>query len=361
MSEINFYALDECQRKIMLEICLGNKGQVISTSGGMCGEIYIFDQGEHVSPRYICAKVPKLSSNCSKAEADARFINELKKQLSFYHHQFVHWAFDFKEVMDAPVALFRYWGSDLKKLINDFSVSHIQKLSIMAYICAGLIHCYNKGLVSHQDLKPENIFLRDIKDAFIGLPDLDIYMFALVADFGLANAFIDSQIFDGSRPYMAPEQWSKSALSSKTDVFALGVIFFQLMTEGYHPVGIKLREYWPKPRSGNSKKWTKSDLWEKWSQKDEKISKDILNNIESDVLALIREMLSTSPIGRPSMESVLTKILLLIKESSLESYNQMHMLINYFNGKVSSESLEEQGPYLAHSWKRFESKFGGGI
>lgn len=361
MSEINFYTLDESERKNILEKSLGNKGKIISTSGGMCGDIYIFDQGKHVSPRYICAKVPKLSDNCSKAEADARFINELKKQLSFYHDQFVHWAFDFKEVMGAPVALFRYWGSDLDKLMNESSMSHIQKLSIMAYICAGLIHCYKNGLVSHQDLKPENIFIRDIKDSFIGLPDFDIYMFALVADFGLANAFIDSQKFDGSRPYMAPEQWSESALSSKTDVFALGVIFFQLMTEGYHPIGIKLREYWPKPIIGHSKKWTKKELWEKWSKKDEKISKEISSNINSDVLVLIQEMLSTSPVDRPSMKEVLKKILILIGENSLESYNQIHMLINYFNAKVSSDSLEEQWPYLAHSWKRFESKFGGSI
>lgn len=361
MSELNFYALDERQRKMTLEGCLGNKGKVVSTSSGMCGEIYIFDQGEHVTPRYICAKIPKQSKNCTERETAIRFINELKKQLQFYHHMFVHWAFDFTEVMGAPVALFRYWGSDLDKLINDSNASQIQKLSIMAYVCAALRHCYNKGLIAHQDLKPANIFLREIKGEFRNLPDLGIYTFALVADFGLANAFRDSGLFDGSRPYMAPEQWDKYELSSKTDVFALGVILFELITGGYHPIGIKLRDFWPQPVNGNSKKWTRSEPWEKWSKEEEKISESLLVHIDSEILALVRTMLSTSSSERPQMDEVLTSLLSLIEGRCLESYTQIQFLINYFDSQVSTESLEELWPYLFHSWKRFESKFGSGI
>lgn len=57
-------------------------------------------------------------------------------------------------------------------------------------------------------------------------PNIDIYKFTLIADFGLANRFVKSGILDGARPYTAPEQWEKNTLSVKTDIFALGVIFF---------------------------------------------------------------------------------------------------------------------------------------
>lgn len=343
----------------MLEICLGKFGKVVSVSGGMCGEIYIFDQGEHTTPRYICAKIPKRNEGLSSDETAKRFIKELKKQLQFYHHMFVHWPFQFTEVLGAPVALFRYWGNDLDKLIGNRDISQIEKLSIIAYACAGLRHCYKKGLCAHQDLKPANIFLRDIKNQFRDLPDLDIYNLALVGDFGLADAFKESNVFDGSRPYMAPEQWTKSELSSKTDIFALGVILFELMSNGHHPVGIKLRDFWPYPSNGNSKKWTRPEPWKKWAEGDEKISASVIVDLDPKILELIGEMLSTSPSDRPTIDDVLGNVLRLIKERCSESYNQISFLLNYFENQVPTRSLEEQWPFLFHSWTKFESRFGG--
>lgn len=260
----DFYSLDPELKILMLEGIVG-RGKCINLLCGMCGEIYIFDQGEVVTPRYVCAKVPKLLDNTAPVDIAKRFVTEMERQLSFYHHMFVHWAFDFESVMEVPVALFRYWGGDLDNLIRTGESSIVEKLSLMIYILEGLRHCQGKGLVAHQDLKPQNIFLRDVRPNYLDLPELDIYKFPMIADFGLSNAFMDSGIYDGSRPYMAPEQWKKTELSQGTDIFALGVIFYQLLTGGYHPVGIKLDEHWPNPAPGNSKKWTKSDPWKKWA------------------------------------------------------------------------------------------------
>ncbi|PKG36926.1 protein kinase, partial [Psychromonas sp. Urea-02u-13] len=195
LEQINFYDMDYEIQKIMLEGCNGDQGEIISKTEGVCGDIYIFDHGENTTPRYVCAKMPK---NIGDLEGTAsRFAKEIKTQLSFGRHQYVHWIFDFGEVVGAPIAFFRYWGSDLKKLINDNSICDIKKLSVMAYACSGLMHCYRNGLTSHQDLKPANIFLRDLRSDFVGLPDLPIYTSALIGDFGLANASIDSNVFEG--------------------------------------------------------------------------------------------------------------------------------------------------------------------
>lgn len=357
MNDFSFYSLDDEQKKSMLEICLGKKGTVISTSSGLCGDIYIVDQGECVIPRYICAKVPKQSNKSTNEEIADRFVNELRKQLQFYHHAFVHWAFDFLDVMGAPVALFRYWGSDLNSLVNDPDVSDVQKLSSIVYIIAGLRHCYNKGLQCHQDLKPANIFMRDVKTQFRDLPNLDVYKFALVADFGLADAFSDSKIFDGSRPYMAPEQWDKSELSSKTDVFALGVILFELMTGGHHPIGIKLNEFWPHPMEGRSTKWTREEPWKKWGKSEEKVCKSASSGLDYKILEIIQEMLSTRQSDRPDIDEVSERLLSLIASLSPESCVQVEFLLNYFQSKVSDEPLEKQWPHLFHSWRKFEAKF----
>ena len=357
MSEISFYTLNEEQKVILLETHLGNKGKIISKASGLCGDIYIFDQGEVVSPRYVCAKVPKLLGNCTEAESSARFVDELKIQLSFYGHVFVHWAFDLTTVMGAPVALFRYWGGDLSTLIRGSSVSDVQKLSILSYVCVALQHCYNSGLVSHQDLKPANIFLRNLEEQFSKLPELDIYIFALLADFGLANASVNSNVFDGSRPYMAPEQFERSSLSSKTDVFALGVILCELMTNGYHPIGINLSEFWPQPINGNSKKWTRANPWRKWASEEEKIDNSVITKIDPDILSLVKKMISTNVEDRPTIDVVLSTLLFLIKARCKDSHDQVDFLIRYYNEKSSNAPIKEQWPYVYNSWKKFQSNF----
>ena len=358
MDHIDFHALDDTQKKFMLEVALGNKGTCVSVSGGMCGEIYIFDQGENVSPRYVCAKIPKPLRSAPIQETNNRFVNELKNQLSYNLQMFVHWAFDFTEVLGSPVALFRYWGGDLDKAIRKCELSSVtEKLSIMVYVCSGLSHCYKNGLVAHQDLKPANIFLRDVKNEFCNLPDLGIYNLALIADFGLANAFQDSSVFGGSRPYMAPEQWSESELSPKTDVFALGVILYELMSGGFHPVGIKLNDHWPRPVEGYSKKWTKADAWKKWA-KSASITFEGVPPIAPKILSLVQDMLSVDAADRPSIEEVKIALLDIVKHESQESFVQLEFLVNYYEQKASTAPLKDRWPYLWERWVQFQTKFG---
>jgi len=352
----DFYDLNETQKKLLLEASL-DKGRCVSKSEGVCGEVYVFDHGENVTPRYSCAKFPKRLGDLSLTELNSRFVNELRIQLSLYHHKFVHWAFDFTEVMGVPVAQFRYWGTDLNEFISREDSSDIEKLSIMTYICSGLEHCYENGLVSHQDLKPANIFLRDVTSEFHGLPDLDIYTFALVADFGLANTSITASNFNGSRPYMAPEQWNKSKLSPKTDIFALGVILYQLMSDGFHPVGIKLEEHWPNPVNGNSKKWTAEKSWRNWAKKSE-VDSTAHPVLDTDVLVLVKKMLLIDPIQRPSVSEVKLTLLSIIKAKSVESHTQLTLLLKHFEEQVTNEPLNKKWPYLFKKWQDFEKRFG---
>jgi eukaryotic-like serine/threonine-protein kinase len=355
--ELNFYLLKPEIKKILLEKMIGH-GTLVEISEGMCGEIYIFDQGIGTYPRYVCAKIPKIRNGLNPQEAAQRFVAEMNNQLKFYRHPFVHWAYDFKELMKVPVALFRYWGSDLDKLIQHNQSSEIEKYSILVYICEGLEHCYARGLVSHQDLKPQNIFIRDIKSEFTNLPQLDIYKRPLIADFGLSNASIDIGIYDGARPYMAPEQWNQQTLSPATDIFALGVIFYQLLSGGLHPVGIKLHEYWPNPLPNISKKWTRPEEWKKWSCNGAKINDPDLK-VSNNSLALIREMLSHNPNNRPNIGTFKTFLLTQIKLIDEHSFLNVNLLREHFNKFSSNESLEKSWPSLFDTWNWFQERFSG--
>ncbi|WPO84109.1 protein kinase [Chryseobacterium sp. JJR-5R] len=353
---MNFFELEQ-KEKIKLLEGFESDAKCIDINEGMCGEIFVFDHGSNTFPRYSCIKVPKSFENIPNEEIGKRFVREMYLQLSFYHNKFVHWPSDFDIVLNTPIVSFRYWGNDLAKLIRTTEVSILTKLSILVYTCVGLRHCYKKGLVSHQDIKPSNIFIQNVREQFTDLPDLDIYNLAIVADFGLANAFTDINLHDGSRPYMAPEQWNKTDLSSATDIFAIGVIFFELLTNGYHPVGIKLHDWWPKPQTRNSKKWTGSKYWIKWIANDCKIQFENYSE-NKNYISFIEKMLLINPAERPTIDEVIDFLLEQIKVISDDSHSQLNFLINYFEEQSSKiVDVETNWHPLFEKWQIFKRKF----
>src|SRR5207253_842839 len=82
---------------------------------------------------------------------------------------------------------------------------------------------HEMGIV-HRDLKPQNVLL-DTKDN------------AFLADFGIAYLIQDPTIALtqsgatlGTPAYMAPEQWRSERADSRTDLYALGVMAFEILT-----------------------------------------------------------------------------------------------------------------------------------
>ncbi|MFB2890149.1 protein kinase domain-containing protein [Aeromonas veronii] len=357
MEDIDLYSLEDELKVLMLSTTLKGDTICVAKTSGMAGDVYIFDQGENVVPRYVCIKVPKLIDGISKHDIAKRFVQELENQLDYYHNSFVNWAFDFKVVMGVPVALFRYWGSDLDKVIKSGAASEIEKLSLVYYTCLGLTHCYENGLICHQDLKPGNIFIRDLGNSLREPPNLDVYKFAIVADFGLANAFIKYSYFEGTRPYIAPEQWNKEELSPKTDMFSLGIIIYELLSNGFHPVGIKLADYWPEPLEGNTRKWLRSNEWKAWVRSGCHIKSES-ENVSEECEIFIQRMLSIVPSERPDVHEVKTFLLEQIKKRCVDSYSQIIAIESQLGSSGKCEPLELFHPHLHNVWTSFKARFG---
>ena len=159
-------------------------------------------------------------------------------------------------IHNVPVAYFRRWEGDLSAFIEDEHLSDEGRLSILVQLVAGLAHCQTRGLV-HQDLKPENVFVRDLRKNF-ELPEGDLWYRPLVADFGSVNLAAEIGEFRGSRPYMAPEQWSETILTEKTNVFAVGIMLHELMTRGEHPIGTHGGD-WHKRINPGFNRWQDND------------------------------------------------------------------------------------------------------
>jgi len=89
-------------------------------------------------------------------------------------------------------------------------------LQVAVEVAKGLAHAHVQGVV-HRDLTPRNIFL--CEDGSVK-----------VLDFGLAHAFGHRRAPGGTPGCMAPEQWKGAPEDERTDVFALGVVLYRMLS-----------------------------------------------------------------------------------------------------------------------------------
>ena len=122
-------------------------------------------------------------------------------------------------------------GTDLKTLLDAGPVPPQRAISIVRQVLSGLAHAHELGII-HRDIKPANIILGQKA----GLGD-----HVKILDFGLARLQAESTvsrlttgIVVGTPAYMAPEQIRGHAIDARADLYACGVLLFELLT-GHKP------------------------------------------------------------------------------------------------------------------------------
>lgn len=131
-------------------------------------------------------------------------------------------------------------GAYIKQLAQRRQVVALgETLDLIAQVAEALGYAHWQGVV-HRDVKPDNILIQRLERPWHpdGLP-----LRAVVTDFGLAKLLqggVDTQadIMLGTLPYMSPEQVTGDSLDGRSDLYALGVVLYQLAT-GKLPFDIK--------------------------------------------------------------------------------------------------------------------------
>lgn len=118
-------------------------------------------------------------------------------------------------------------GESLRQYLDREGCMSLEDAAIvMIQVCCGLSEAHGKGVV-HRDLKPENIMLRSQPDR----PD-----WVKIVDFGIAHLrhtgthFTRGGMAVGTADYMSPEYLSDKPLDHRADVYALGIIFYEILT-----------------------------------------------------------------------------------------------------------------------------------
>ena len=248
----------------LVEARLSKYGSIIGELPTPHSTVFTFDRGSQSAPRYIVAKGIQVSEAMPSRERRnylSRALYEVNNAYAVCHHPSIHRFFHLELVYGVPFLLSRKREATLRDVVDDGPLPESEIISIAVQIVHALNYCASRGLVCHQDLKPENVFV-DFMPA-----EHPLRHRALIADFELANAYLILRRPYGSRPYMAPEQYHRHGNAesipdfSRVDVFALGVILYEMLTGGIHPVGEIISTIWPTPAQGKSRKWLREDPW----------------------------------------------------------------------------------------------------
>jgi len=181
--------------------------------------------GDDVAVKILLGKFVKDEAAVARFRREARAAAMLR-------HPNVITIHDFGETDDdkAPAYIVMEFvrGTPLRDVLkgeNRFSVDRAVRL--MRGICAGVSAAHRQGVV-HRDLKPENIL--------VVAPDDDFEFESVrVVDFGLAKLLADAGAGPagtvvGTPYYMSPEQGMGETLDTRSDVYSLGAMFYEMLS-----------------------------------------------------------------------------------------------------------------------------------
>jgi serine/threonine-protein kinase len=194
--------------------------------GGM-GRVYRAEQTN--LGRTVAVKIihPHL---VGEENAAARFITEARAASRLNHPNSVG-IIDFGKSPDGQMYLVMEFlrGKDLARVSYEEGPLPFRRIvDVLRQTLAALAEAHNENIV-HRDLKPENIILEPVRSGGD---------FVKVVDFGLAKIRADEKapsitspgIVCGTPEYMSPEQARGDPLDARSDLYAVGVILYQLLT-----------------------------------------------------------------------------------------------------------------------------------
>jgi serine/threonine protein kinase len=210
--------------------------------GGTFGEVW--RARHHVwTDQLVAVKIP----------TDPQYIRNLKGEGVAIHglvHPNIVRAIGFDPYAEVPYLAMEYVpGSSLRPFIEKRSLTIPQVVGVMRQVLSGLKYAHDHGVV-HRDIKPENVLVheRALTDGF------EAEGVVKITDFGLGkavNSTVGSIAYSaslntpaakeiaGTLDYMAPEQRAGGEPQARSDLYACGVMLYEMLT-GERPAGTEV-------------------------------------------------------------------------------------------------------------------------
>lgn len=192
-------------------------------AGGM-GEVYLAHD-EKLNRKVALKILP--GESLTDAEKIKRFEREAK-MISALNHPYIVTIYDVGQVDDVNYIATEYVeGMTVRDLINH-GANLKQTLSIVAAACEALAAAHKAGIV-HRDIKPENIMIRP--DGIVKVLDFGLARLTEQTKFqqNLSDLTKNGMIM-GTPDYMSPQQIGDNQADHRTDLWSLGVVFYEMLT-----------------------------------------------------------------------------------------------------------------------------------
>jgi len=156
-----------------------------------------------------------------------RFYNEAKACSRLQHPNTIR-MFDFGQTNDGRLFMTMEFldGLSLRQALDKGPLAPQRVVKILIQCCASLAEAHSIGII-HRDIKPDNVFLLNMA----GSPD-----FVKLLDFSVAKLLegdrmkTQAGVVFGTPQYMSPEQGRGLPLDARSDLYALGVLAFEMLT-----------------------------------------------------------------------------------------------------------------------------------
>lgn len=203
----------------MIGKSLKNRYFIISLiqEGGMS---YVYLADDTINKKQVAVKIMK-DETFSDPLNIARFQREARACAALRHPNIVE-IYDVDEYKGKPYIVMEYIESkSLKELLTTRGTfSPLEACDIIYQLADALMHAHEHGVV-HRDIKPQNVMMQ--YDGGVKLLDFGI---ATISD---APNITQKDMVVGSVHYMAPEVLKGKGASPKSDIYALGITFFELL------------------------------------------------------------------------------------------------------------------------------------
>ena len=313
---------------------------------GKFGKIYIM---KYDYTNSLVAKCPHIREFNDKIDLKLHFekaFHELEMTQQLRNNP---WFNNFHQVtmcLSWPLFISRLWDGTLNDLIQDPERWTFEdKLQVSILIVRALLTAQRAGVYAHQDLKPDNIFIRNFSGKFVYddgsryLGNEGVKYSVKIGDLGMANAFMEFGRNSASRPYQSPEQFSNDQIeldsAKKIDVFSLGILLHEIFSDGYHPLGIKTVDFWPQPLN-KEKKWTRETIWKKWANQKTKDLNLLSGIVSDDLKQKIQQMLSPVISSRPDLSELIEHLCCELQQKNKKRFDNIRLQIDYLESQLDT-------------------------
>lgn len=200
---------------------IGERYKIISElgHGGMSD---VFEARDIIFKRTVAIKIIKFE-NSNKIENLIRFQNEARFSAAFNHPNIVK-IYDYGEHNNLPYIVNEYMKSQTLRDVLDYkkNLGLNETCQIMLQLCDAVIEVHSKNII-HRDIKPQNIYY--LSDGTVKLSDFGISV--------LLNSPLnvnENKKVMGTVQYLAPELVYGKKCSFQSDIYAMGITMFELLT-----------------------------------------------------------------------------------------------------------------------------------